>query len=70
MHQSEVTNSLHLQFYLNSTFTVPPIGGGFGSQSNICGEAFFAEIVNMLRPLATLAEELYRVSLTRGLTGF
>ena len=26
--------------YLHFTFTVPPIGGAFGIQSNICGEDF------------------------------
>ena len=29
-----------LTVYLLSTFTVPPIGGAFGIQSNICGGAF------------------------------
>ena len=44
--------------YVHSTFTVPPIGGAFGVQSSIC---LFAEIVNVLRPLAIFAEELHHV---------
>ena len=30
----------YAQFYLHSSFTVPPIGGAFGIQSSICSGAF------------------------------
>ena len=59
-----------LTVYLHSTFTVPPIGGPFEIYLNICGGAFFPEIVNMLRSLASFAEELHCVSLTGCLTEF
>ena len=59
-----------LTVYLHYTFTVPPIGGASGIQSNICGGAFFLEIVNVLRPLDIFTGELHRVSLTEFLTGF
>ena len=29
-----------LTVYIQTTFTVPPIGGAFGIQPNICGGAF------------------------------
>ena len=64
-----VCTSHALTVYLHSTFTVPPIGDTFGIQSNICTTSFFAEIVNVLRPLAIFVEELHRVSLTGCLTG-
>ena len=59
-----------LTVYLHYTFTVPPIDGAFGIQSNICGVAFFAEIVNMLRSLAIFAKEYHRVSFMGWLTRF
>ena len=59
-----------LTVYLHYTFIVPPIGDTCGIQSNICTTSFFAEIVNVLRPLAVFLEELQRVSLTGYLTGF
>ena len=40
-HQSAIRYKFHARtVYLHSTFTVPPIGGAFGIQSSICGEAF------------------------------
>ena len=43
--------------YLHLTFTVPPIGGTFRVQSNICSRAFLAEIINVLRLLAIFAKK-------------
>ena len=58
-----------LTVYLHSTFTVPPIRDTSGIQSNMCTMIFFAEMINVLRPLAIFVEELHRVSLTGCLAG-
>ena len=36
------------------------VGSAFGISSEVCDEVFFAETVNVLKPLAVLAEELHR----------
>ena len=53
-----------LSVHLQVTFTTPPNGGTFGIQVNVCGRAFFANIVKLLRPLAIFAEELHLGCLT------
>ena len=41
------------------------IGGAFGIQPNVCGRAFFENIVNLLRLLTIFVEKLHRGCLTR-----
>ena len=49
-----------LPIYQQPTFTTPTIRGAFGIQPNIFDGVFFANIVNLLRPLAIFTEELHR----------
>ena len=46
------------------SLTAHPARGAFGIQSNICGGAFFVEIINVLRQLAIIGEELHCGCLT------
>ena len=49
-----------LLVHIQPIFTTPTIAGAFGIQPNICSGALFANIVNLLRPLAIFAGELHR----------
>ena len=64
IHQSIVTDSMHLQ----PTYT-PHLQYLQSEEHLKSSQTSTAEIVNVLRPLAIFAEELHRVFLTACLTG-
>ena len=45
---------------LQPIFTTPTVAGAFGIQPNTYSGVLFANIANLLRPLAILAGELHR----------
>ena len=58
-----------LVVYLHPTFTVTPIGGTFGIQSNICSGVFLRNS-ERVKTVAIFVEEFHRGCCTGCLTGF
>ena len=54
-----------LAVYPHPTFTTPPVSSAFWIRSEVCGAAFFAETVYVLRLLAVFAEKLHRWCFTK-----
>ena len=69
IHQAAVTNPMHLQSTYTSHLQYLQSEAHLESR-RLSVAKLFVEIVNVLRPLPILAEELYLVSLRRCLTGF